>query len=404
MPPRTIIHLDLDAFFCSVEELQNPALHGKPFAVGGRPEERGVVASCSYPARAYGVRSAMPMGKALRLCPGLLVFPGRHRLYSEVSSQIMTVLREVSPLIEQVSIDEAYLEINTSQEGGPDIARKLQARIQNEFNLPCSLGVATNKLVAKIANDYGKASSQPGTPPRALTVVEPGMEARFLAPLPVIALLGVGPKTAQRLEDRGIKTIGDLANCSPEEMRRLLGKHGLDLQQHANGMDDSPIVTSHEIKSISQEVTFARDTSDEKILRQTISELADQVSKRLIKSKLASTTVKIKIRWPDFTTLTRQMSFPIPIQEKEQILETAISLFDNVWQPGKAVRLIGVGVANLHQPSGQLNLFDVDLSSGPKPPLSPDSKVQEVVDQLRQRFGEEVIIPASNLGKPKEKK
>jgi len=401
MPPRTIIHLDLDAFFCSVEELQNPALAGKPFAVGGRPEERGVVASCSYPARAYAVRSAMPMGKALRLCPGLLILPGKHRLYSEVSSLVMAVLREVSPLVEQVSIDEAYLEIDTSHESGPDIARKLQIKIQNEFNLPCSLGVAANKLVAKIANDYGKATSKPGIPPRALTVVEPGQEAGFLAPLPVIALLGVGPKTAQRLEAVGITTIGHLAHRSQEEMRRLLGKHGLDLQKHANGMDDSPIVTSHEIKSISQEVTFARDTHDEKILRQTISDMTDQVCKRLTKSRLTATTVKIKIRWPDFTTLTRQMSFQLPTQERESILKSAISLFENVWQPGKAVRLIGVGVANLHQPTRQLNLFEAQLSSAKKTPTPPDPKVQEVLDQLRQRFGEGVIIPASHIEKSK---
>ncbi len=403
MPPRTIIHLDLDAFFCSVEELQNPALAGKPFAVGGRPEERGVVASCSYPARAYGVRSAMPMGKALRLCPGLIILPGRHRLYSEVSSKVMAVLREVSPLVEQVSIDEAYLEIDTSQDSGPDIARKLQLKIQNEFKLPCSLGVAANKLVAKIANDYGKASSTPGIPPRALTVVEPGNEAGFLAPLPAIALLGVGPKTAQRLEAVGITTIGHLASRSPEDMRRLLGKHGLDLQEHANGIDVSPIVTSHEIKSISQEVTFARDTHDEKILRQTISDLTDQVYKRLKKTKLSATTVKIKIRWPDFTTLSRQMSFQYPIQERGPIFESAISLFENVWQPGKSVRLIGVGVANLHQPTRQLNLFDENLSSASNTPPSPAPEVQKVVEQLRQRFGEEVIIPASHLGKPKRK-
>ncbi|HKZ68683.1 MAG TPA: DNA polymerase IV, partial [Anaerolineales bacterium] len=209
--PRKILHLDLDAFFCAVEEQRDPSLRGKPFAVGGKPEERGVVASCSYAARQVGVRSAMPMSRALKLCPGLLIVSARHRAYGQTSDKVMAVLHDLTPLVEQISIDEAFLDVSDLPQSAEAIARELQRTIRDQLNLPASLGVATNKLVAKIATDVGKAAARTGDYPSAVMVVPPGEEAAFLAPLPAIALWGVGPKTADQLARLGLKTIGDIA-------------------------------------------------------------------------------------------------------------------------------------------------------------------------------------------------
>ncbi len=210
--PHKIMHLDLDAFFCAVEEQRDASLVGKPFAVGGKPSERGVVASCSYAARQSGVHSAMPMARAVKLCPGLLVVPARHGVYSAVSRQVMARLHNLTGLVEQISIDEAFMDVSDLPEPGLVLAQRLQATIREELSLPCSIGVATNKLVAKMATDVGKASRRGGQPPNAIQVVPPGQEAAFLAPLPIQALWGVGPKTAARLNELGVRTVGDLAN------------------------------------------------------------------------------------------------------------------------------------------------------------------------------------------------
>ncbi|HSQ39388.1 MAG TPA: DNA polymerase IV, partial [Anaerolineales bacterium] len=238
--PRTILHLDLDAFFCAVEETQNPSLRGKSFAVGGKPNERGVVASCSYAARKMGVRSAMPMGRALRLCPGLVIVPGRHRLYSEVSKKVMDILHDQSGLVEQISIDEAFLDISDVRDEPERLARGLQARIHDELHLPSSIGIASNKLVAKIATEVGKALALKrikaqglAEPPNAVTVVPYGEEAVFLSPLPADMLWGVGPKTSKRLAELGIHTIGDIAKWPEGELIRLFGENGRDLSRHA---------------------------------------------------------------------------------------------------------------------------------------------------------------------------
>jgi len=379
MTIRKIIHLDLDAFFCAVEELQDPSLKGKPFAVGGRPDQRGVVASCSYPARIFGVRSAMPMSQALRLCPNLIVIPGRHDLYSQVSSEVMACISQRSPLVEQISIDEAFIDISDLPDPGESIARSLQTEINNRLSLPCSLGIAANKLVAKIANDAGKSAGPRGFPPHAITVVPGGKEAEFLAPLPVTALWGVGQKTATRLEPLGIKTIGDLAKLSEGELVSLFGKNGLEMSRHARGIDDRPVITSHTIKSISQETTFARDVSNVDTLRQTLFQLAEGVGYRLRKSELAGSTVKIKIRWPDFTTISRQSSLSQPTNQDGEIYQAAYELFMKEWKPGKPVRLLGVGVGKLGQPARQIGLWE---SSNPK-----GARLQQAIDEVRNRYG-----------------
>ena len=446
--PRTILHLDLDAFFCAVEETRDPSLRGKPFAVGGKPDERGVVSSCSYAARAFGVRSAMPTSRALRICPGLLIVSPRHRLYSEVSKQVMERLGKLTPLLEQISIDEAFLDLSDLREPPERLARDLQAGIRDELGLSSSIGIASNKLVAKIATEVGKKaalhrpstagvpsaqdggnnqptalpkehrddvsggrrlspavegqvsgtifaqatrpstagvpSAQDGVgPPFALTIVPAGEEAAFLAPLPADMLWGVGPKTATRLAELGIHTIGDIARWPESELSLRFGEHGRDLARHARGIDERPIVTEYEVKSISQEITFTRDVRDDKALASTLRDLAEQVGRRLRQGDLAGGTVKLKIRWPDFTTLTRQSTLPQPTDQGEEIASTAAALLRSVRRSGQAVRLIGVGVSHLGPPVRQLSLWD---DGGEK-----SRKLQEAVDALQEKYGRSVI-------------
>jgi len=394
---RTILHLDLDAFFCAVEETRNPALRGVAFAVGGKPNERGVVASCSYAARKMGVRSAMPMSRAVRLCPGLVIVPGHHRIYRDVSHQVMDILRSTSGLVEQISIDEAFLDISDIRDEPERIARGLQSRIRDELHLPSSIGIASNKLVAKIATEVGKAlalmriKAQGLTePPNALTVVPYGEEAAFLSPLPADMLWGVGPKTFQRLADLGIHTIGDIAKWPENELIRLFGENGRDLSRHAKGIDNRPIVTERETKSISQEITFSVDVRDDKVLQKTIREQSARVASQLRKSELAGSTIKLKIRWPDFTTLTRQTTLGYRTDQEDEIAEAALELMKSVRKPNQAVRLIGVGVSGLGQPIRQLGLWDTSEAV-----LRMDNeksrKLQEALDVLREKYGSDVI-------------
>ena len=393
---RKILHLDLDAFFCAVEELHNPTLRGRAFAVGGLPEERGVVASCSYPARGKGVHSAMPMSQAVRACPGLLIVPARHRLYRTMSQRVMERLHRLTELVEQISIDEAFLDVTARGEDAEALARQLQTTIRQELGLPCSLGVATNKLVAKIANTVGKGAKRgDNSPPCAITVVAPGQEAAFLAPLPCDALWGVGPKTAQRLADYGLRTIGDLAQRSPDEFERLLGKTGRDLVIRARGIDDRPVVTEHEQKSISQETTFTRDVGDETELLRVLRDLALGVAAELRKSGLCAGTVKLKLRWSDFTTPTRQTTLVQPSDDGETIYATAKQLFARLWQRGQLVRLVGVGVSGLTDQPRQMGLFD-----------APDERVERLtatVSAMRKRFGDNAILRGSDMRRQRTK-
>ena len=398
-PTRRILHLDLDAFFCAVEEIYHPELRGKAFAVGGKPNQRGVIASCSYPARERGVRSAMPSARALRICPELRLLPSRHEVYHQVSEKVMALLDEISPQIEQISIDEAFVDISAIEEPERQLAQRLQARIHAELSLPCSIGIAGNKLVAKIATDVGKTSAHRSGPPMAITIVPAGEEAAFLAPLPAEALWGVGPKTAERLAEIGVTTIGDLAQRSLEELTRLFGKNGLELSLHAQGSDDRPIVTFHEPKSISQEVTFSKDIAERQALLDTIAEQSRQVSQRLKSAQRFGSTVKIKVRWPDFTSLTRQATLGHPTQDHELIYQAATQLFDQVWGKGKAVRLIGVGVSGLTPLVRQLSFFDLPSAAD----AEKQRNLHEALQKLRQRYGEQILLPASEIHKPELK-
>ncbi|MEX2160871.1 MAG: DNA polymerase IV [Anaerolineales bacterium] len=390
-PARKIIHVDLDAFYCAVEELRDPPLHNKPFAVGGTPDHRGVVTSCSYAARKYGVRSAMPMSRAVRLCPQLISVGHHFKDYMRLSEQVMDMLGTYSSQVQPISIDEAFMDVSHLPEEPVAHARKLQAEIREKLGLPASMGIASNKLVAKVATNVGKASAQTDDYPRAIQVVPPGEERAFLAPLPTDALWGVGPKTAERLAELGIQTVGEIAAYPLKELERHFGQTGTYLHYRALGVDESPVHVSYETKSISQEHTFSRDLNDEKQLRSVIREQAQSVARRLRRLELYGSTIKVKLRWPDFTTITRQNSLPKPTDEPRQIEAVALEIFTKHWK-GRRVRLLGVGVSNLGPPNRQLILWDWNPRTAEK-----QQRLQDAVAALRARYGEAAVSKASKL-------
>jgi DNA polymerase-4 len=384
---RRILHIDLDAFYCAVEERRDPNLNGKPFAVGGSPDQRGVVASCSYVARNYGVRSAMPMAQAVRICPELIIVRGHYREYSEASDQVMRFLKTITDQVEQISIDEAFLDITKITEPSQLIAERLQAQIRSELGLPCSIGIATNKLVAKMATNYGKSSAKnPDRSPNAIHIVLPGMEIEFLNPLPVEALWGVGPRTAEKLTEMGITTVGDILKIPESEMTNQFGKWGYLIQRRAKGIDERPISLKHDAKSVSNERTFAKDLRDEVALLENIQSLSDRVSKRLVKKHLQGTTIKIKLRWSDFTTITRQSTLNQPTNDHQLIFEIAKGLFHKEWRSGQPVRLIGVGVSGLTPE--QLNLWNYQTR---KFETKIDQQLSTAITDLREKFGDQVL-------------
>ena len=380
---RVILHLDLDAFFCAVEEIKDPGLRGKAFAVGGSPSGRGVVTSCSYPARKMGVRSAMPAAKALHLCPNLILVSRNHRDYGRYSKLVMERLAHYTDQVEQISIDEAFLDITDLGPSPKAIGTELQKTIMDELSLPSSVGIASNKLLAKIANDVGKKAHMGQGPPNAITIIPAGEERSFLAPLPVDMLSGVGPKTRERLERFNIRTIGDLAEYPDVELAEKFGKHGYDLSRRAKGIDKRGIVTERGIKSVSNERTFGEDLGRKSEVMKHINKLADQVSKRLIKKELRGKTIQIKLRWSDFTTLTRQTTLPQTTNEYKVIQKIAEELLNQVWQEGQKVRLIGVGVHNLDTDAHQLGLWDTDYQR--------NIKLQETLKDIKGKFGDNVI-------------
>ncbi|HEX7555820.1 MAG TPA: DNA polymerase IV [Leptolinea sp.] len=394
MKVRKILHMDLDAFFCSVEELRDPSLKGKPFAVGGKPGSRGVVSSASYAARKFGVRSAMPTARALRLCPELILVSSWHSDYAENSQKVMAIVGDFTPLVEPLSIDEAFMDFSDLPETPLQISRSLQSRINCETHLPCSIGAASNKLVAKIANDYGKHIHREPTPPNAITIVEPGKETEFLAPLSVDALWGVGPKTAESLKKLGIITIGDLTHYSLDEMTRLFGQNGRELANRARGIDDRPVEIDHTVKSISQEITFEKDVCDREILVQTIKRLATEVGSQLRKQGFTARTIRIKIRWADFKTHTRQVSLSLPTDHDSVILHSALDLFGGIWPEGKPVRLIGVGTSQLSNEPVQLDLLDI---AGEK-----EGRLLRSVDELREKYGHKILLRGFEIRKDQQ--
>jgi DNA polymerase-4 len=287
----------------------------------------------------------MPMSRALQLCPDAIVLSPRHSVYREYSQRVMDILRQVTDQVEQTSIDEAYLDLSdriTGWEEGIPIAQDIQNQVHSQERLSASLGVATNKLVAKVASDYDK--------PGGLTVVRPGEEASFLAPLPVRVLSGVGPVTATKLAEIGVSTVGDLATVPVSELRARFGKQGQAMARHAQGIDQRPVRTDHQVKSISQERTFPRDLARPEALKHELERLSEGVSHRLQSAGVAAMTISIKLRYSDFSTLTRQTTLQTAIDDKATIYEAALALLQRTWQLGRPVRLLGVGGQQLVSP------------------------------------------------------
>jgi DNA polymerase-4 len=339
---RIIMHADLDAFYASVEQLDNPEYRGKPVVVGGPPESRGVVAAASYEARAFGIHSAMPMSRALRLCPDAVRVPPRFGRYGELSRTIMSMFRKLTPLIEPLSLDEAFLNVTAVAADIPHaetIARDLKRRVKEETGLTLSIGVASNKTVAKIASDMDK--------PDGLVVVQRGDEAAFLAPLPVRALWGIGPKTDAVLARAGIRTVADVVTRSQGELERLLGSRGPFLRDVALGIDDRPVETSYERKSVGAETTFARDLPDGPELREELRRIAEEVAHRLGGVNARAHTVALKLRYANFRTITRQASVKAPVGSVPQLIIIAEQLLDAVAQEGDRFRLLGISCSRL---------------------------------------------------------
>lgn len=381
--PRSIIHVDLDAFFASVEELLDPSIAGLPVIVGGDPAKRGVVASASYAARAYGVHSAMPMAQALRLCPYAVVRHGHHEVYASYSKRVMAILAEYTPLLEQVSIDEAFLDVTGCEQlfGPPvEIARRIQQRILSELGLSASLGVASNKLVAKVASTLAK--------PRGLHVVPPGQESAFLAPLPIEYLWGIGKVTAERLHHLGVQTIGQLAALPDQQMKALFGSVAAEMRRRALGIDDSPVGAEARRKSVSQEHTFPRDVTDIRVLKRYLLEMSEELTAQLRKYGECARTVVLKMRYPDFRTITRRATLAQPTDLTDVIYAQAIALLQREWRQGIQIRLIGLGVTGLVQ-ARQLNLFEESSQRL--------VRLSRAVDEIRSKYGGQAIRRASLL-------
>jgi len=350
---RTIVHADLDAFYASVEQRDKPDLKGKPVVVGGPPEARGVVMAASYESRRFGIRSATPMSRAFRLCPAVVRVSPRFDRYTEVSRHVMSIFREVAPLVEPLSLDEAFLDATAqvSVYGGPEpLGRHLKHQVRAQTGLTLSVGIAANKLVAKVDSDMQK--------PDGLVIVTPGDEAAFLAPLGVRALWGVGPKTEAVLNAAGFTTVGQLANENPQRLDEIFGSRGPWFHGMARGVDESAVVTEHERKSVGAETTFPRDLTDGPELRAELQRLAESVSRRLAQSRAQGRTVVLKLRYANFRTITRQASRPQPVDDAAEITSTAAFLLENVVQEGDRFRLIGIHCTNLSaDASDQLGLW-----------------------------------------------
>jgi DNA polymerase-4 len=380
---KTILHADLDAFFAAVEQRDNPALRGKPVIVGGGgPTDRGVVSTASYEARKFGVHSAMPLRTAGALCPHGIFVPVDGHKYSEVSRQVMAIFRRFSPLVEPLSIDEAFLDLTGTEQllgSGEEAARQLKNAVHAETELTVSVGVASNRLVAKIASDLRK--------PDGLVVVAPGNEARFLAPLNIERLWGVGAKTRQSLAELGVATIGDLANLPEDVLARRYGQHGRDLSLRARGIGET-VVGGHEAaKSVSQEHTYDVDTGDWQVLEQTLLALSEGVAGRLRATNIMCSTVTVKIRNSAFETITRQRTLADPTDMGDVIWRVAVELSRREVR-GQRIRLLGVAASGLVE-QVQLALFDGDVDRR--------RRAVEAADEVRRKFGSKAIRKARLL-------
>jgi DNA polymerase-4 len=376
---RAIIHLDLDAFYASVEQERRPELRGRPVIVGGGGDgrtARAVVSAASYEARRYGVHSAMPLGRAVRLCPTAAVLPVDFPAYRQASARIFALARALTPLVEPLSLDEAYLDVTATPGEPEEMAAHLRDRILAETGLHASFGIATSKTVAKIASDLRK--------PRGFVVVRPGEEAEFLRPLPLRTLPGLGPATASTLAGLGLRTLGELAGHPAALLERRLGKVAAhSLTRRAQGIDTSPVTPPTSTKSISREETYDRDVVDAAQLRDRVRHLSADVGRRLRAAGLSARTVSLKLRYADFTSLTRQRSLDGGSDSDAAITSGAIALLAATHQTDRPVRLLGVGVHNLE------NAAQLDLFSAPR--AARERHLDATLDALQRRFGPGVV-------------
>jgi DNA polymerase-4 len=381
---RTFFHLDMDAFFVSVEELFDPSLKGKPVVVGGRPHERGVVSAASYAARKLGVHSAMPLRTAYKQCPQAIFVDGHPERYREYSEKVFEVLNQFSPLVEMASIDEAYLDMTgTERLLGPPLAaaHALHEGVKRKTGLNCSIGIAAARMVAKVASDQAK--------PNGLLWVVPGAEAGFLAPLDVRRIPGVGKVTEARLHALGIRKVGDLARLDEAFLEQRFGKWGLALAGKSKGFDaggwfDTPVGEESTPKSISHEHTFDVDTADADLLEATLARLSVMVGRRLREHRLFARTVQLKLRYKDFTTLTRAVTLDHGTGLDTELLDAARFLFRKNWKPGAAVRLLGVHAGSLESNEGQMSLLEEEK-------IGRWRKALDAADRLRDKFGESAV-------------
>jgi DNA polymerase-4 len=403
---RSILHVDMDAFYAAVEALDDPGLRGQPLIVGGTGP-RGVVASCSYEARGYGVRSAMPSGQARRLCPQAVFLAPRFERYAEISSCIHAIFREYTPLVEGIALDEAFLDVTGSERlfgSGLNIAVAIRRRVATDLGLACSVGVAPVKFLAKLASEAAKPRATRGavTGGAGVVVIEPGHELTFLHPMPIESLWGVGPATARRLRRLGMTTVGELAAVPPEVLETTVGgAHGRHLAELARGVDERAVEPNREVKSVSHEETYPVDIFDREELGRELVRMADAVAGRMRRAGLSGRTVGLKIRYGDFVTLTRSRTVAAGLAEGPSIAAIAASLLDSVdIDPG--VRLLGVGVSTL-SPTGATTVeqLSLDLGGAPDPGSGQPGSWRHAsgaVDAIRNRFGEEAVGPARLLG------
>jgi DNA polymerase IV len=386
---KKIIHVDMDAFYASVEQRDNPELRGKPVVVGGSPQSRGVASTCSYEARKYGIRSAMPLAEAYRRCPHAIFVPVNGRKYREVSLQINKIFHDYTPIVEPLSLDEAFLDVTGSTRlfgSAENIAKEIKARIQMELELTASVGLACNKFLAKIASDLKK--------PNGLVVVAPDKIQQFLDPLPVERIWGVGVKTAERLHGLNIRCVRELRQLEVEYLERLFGIGGNQLYHLARGIDERPVEIERGVKSIGREITFSEDIRDREALATFLLELTVDVGRKLRKEALKAKTINLKLRFKDFSTITRARTLDSLTNLDEDIFASSSELLQEVVLKD-SVRLIGVSVSNLSdQEDSQLSLF--------AEPKQEKENLTKAVDQLKERFGEKSIIRARLLGKKRE--
>jgi nucleotidyltransferase/DNA polymerase involved in DNA repair len=388
---RLVAHVDMDSFFTAVEVLDNPGFSGKPVIVGADPKGgrgRGVVSAASYEARKFGVHSAMPISTAYRLCPHGVFLPGRMSRYQEVSEQVMEVLSGFTPLVEQISVDEAFLEMTGCGRllGKPtEMGMKIKRAVKEATGLTASVGIGPNKLVAKVASDLEK--------PDGLVVVGESEAGAFLAPLPIRRIWGIGPKTEESLKKSfRVSTVGELAGIPPERLEKKYGLMGRYLHARANGIDDDPVGCGDEAKSIGRETTFDADTSDLRQIHKIMVYLCDRVAARMRAAGTAGRTVTLKLRYESFETHTFRHTLAKPTDAYRELLEISEGLFQSNYQIGRKVRLLGVSVSNFSGTGPELELFQEGRKSRDK-----ERQVDQAVDRVRKKFGKRSVIRAGEL-------